>query len=91
MTQFDVLCQRVRSILLTDWDPIGIRDVSGAGDEYDAYVVPIAKRLMAGDRPSEVAKYLLETEVGSLGLNGNAPRARAIAEKLRGIAVSPGR
>jgi hypothetical protein len=31
----------VRRVLLEDWDPIGIRDVPQASDEYDSYVMPI--------------------------------------------------
>lgn len=31
----------IRTILLSDWDPLLVRDVSVAQDEYDAYVGPI--------------------------------------------------
>ena len=85
MSQFEGLCSRVRAILSTDWDPIGIRDVPEAKDEYEPYVTPIANKLIAAISVSELSRFLLEIEIDSLGLNGNRDRARAVAEKLRGI------
>ena len=86
MIEFDRLCQRIRAILSSDWDPIGVRDVPQAADEYEPYVIPVANRLMAGEPAAKLARFLLDTETNLLGLDGNARRARAVASKLRAIA-----
>jgi hypothetical protein len=33
--------RRIRSVLMDDWDPIGVQGVPEAADEYDSYVMPI--------------------------------------------------
>lgn len=86
MAEFDRLCQRIRAILSIDWDPIGVRDVPQAGDEYEPYVIPVANRLMARQPAAELARYLLDTETNLLGLDGNTRRAHAVALKLRAVA-----
>ncbi len=30
--------ESIRQVLLREWDPIGVRDVAEAQDEYDGYV-----------------------------------------------------
>jgi hypothetical protein len=87
MTQFERLCRAIGTILLADWDPIGIGDVAEAHDEYEPYVVPLANLLLARAPVSELSKYLLETEIGALGLHGNPRRAREAAEKLHAIRI----
>ena len=88
MSQFERLCQSVRAILATDWDPIGVRDVAEAKDEYEPYVAPIANRLIAAISRPDLSNYLLQIERGSMGLGGNNARARTVAEKLRRIEIS---
>jgi len=83
MTRFDRLCENVREVLLRYWDPIGIRDVPKARDEYDQYAVPIANMVLAGNSAAALAKHLLAIEIDSMGLKGNQERARLVAEKLR--------
>jgi hypothetical protein len=84
----DSLYERVRSILLTDWDPIGIQDVPQASDEYDQYVNALAKMVIARTPAPELSKRLLEIETQAMGLAGNRDRARAVADKLAKIASS---
>ena len=88
MSKFERLCSKVRAILSADWDPIGVRDVPEAKDEYEPYVVPVAKRLMAAISHSNLSNYLLEIETGTMGLGGDNDRARAVAEKLRDIEIA---
>jgi predicted polyphosphate/ATP-dependent NAD kinase len=85
MTPFDDLCEKVREVLLREWDPIGIRDVPNARDEYDQYVVPIANKVNARNTTSTIVKLLLEIEVDIMGLKGDDGRARRVAERLRGL------
>ncbi len=85
MTKLGLLNDRVRAVLLKDWDPIGIADVPQAQDEYDAYVPQVA-RLVAGGRSTvELSEYLLHLETDVLGLLGDRERARAVAGKLAEI------
>lgn len=86
MTRIQSLYKQIRTVLLTDWDPIGIRDVPQASDEYDAYVAPVAKMLAAGKSSSELSKYLTGIEIDAMGLAGDPARARSVADKLLRLA-----
>jgi len=82
---------RVRRILLQDWDPIGVRDIPEASDEYDsyadrAYVMLMDERATA-DR---IAAYLYGIAVEYMGLGHSTlgrEDARSVAEAL--VALRP--
>lgn len=76
----------IRKILLTEWDPIGVRDVAAAQDEYDAYVDAIAAALVADASIDELATHLLRIEGKFLETPPNQERARRVAEILHAIA-----
>jgi hypothetical protein len=76
------LFENVKRVLMHDWDPIGIRDVPQAQDEYDDYARQIARMLAAGISIADLSKDLLEIETGSMGLPGDSGRANAVARKL---------
>jgi hypothetical protein len=86
MTQMTVR-QRVRLILLNDWDPIDIRDVPQAQDEYDSYIASIEKMVIARSPTAELSNYLLQIETKTMGLRGDPARARSVAVKLRSIVL----
>ena len=48
MTEPANLMSQSRQVLLADWDPIGIRDVPQARDEYDGYAATIVRMLAGG-------------------------------------------
>jgi hypothetical protein len=76
---------QLRSILMHDWDPIGVRAVPEAADEYDSYLGPIAARLRDGKGADEIACFLTETEEVRMGLGmSEAARARnaVLAQRL---------
>ena len=77
--------ESVRQVLLQDWDPIGVRDIPQAGNEYDAYASPIAAKLTAKISMADLSKHLLEIETQSMGLAGNPERALVVAQKLRAL------
>jgi len=83
VTQFNKLYERVSAILLGEWDPIGIRDVPNAGDEYSSYATPIAKMIIARKSTFDLSNYLFRIEIDEMGLNGDKGRARSVAEKLK--------
>jgi len=59
MTHLDLLRSAVGKILLNDWDPVGVRDVAAAQDEYDQYVDPIVQMVVAGEPASVLSRYRL--------------------------------
>jgi len=85
MSQAADLFERVKLILMQDWDPIGIRAVPQALDEYDGYARPIAAMLATKISVSDLSKHLLEIEIKSMGLAGNWERALGVAQKLRAL------
>ena len=52
---------QIKKILLNEWDPIGIRDIKEAHDEYDSYAEYIYKQKISNKNMS-VCKYLTEIE-----------------------------
>ncbi len=83
MTAFDRLCARVREVLLHQWDPVGISDVPAVHDEYDPYVVPIARMVEDGDSVAAIASHLLKLEFEITGMQSNNERASVVAKRLR--------
>lgn len=73
---------KIRALLMREWDPIDIRDEPAARDEYDSYVPHIAGMVMAKKSPAELADYLLDIEKKRMGLTGNADRVRSVAIRL---------
>lgn len=82
---------RVRQILLHDWDPIGIQDISEASDEYDRYADRAYVMLMDEKATAEtIATYLQVIAAEHMGLGHSQQgdeRSRQVAEKL--IALRP--
>ena len=72
----------IRTILLKEWDPIGVADIPEAQDEYDAYVPGVYKRLISRASEEEIFTYLWEIETEYMGLCGNSSHTRAIAKRL---------
>jgi hypothetical protein len=57
----------IRSILMSEWDPIGVNDTPEA-DEYDGYVGPVLNLLNARASSDEIAAYLRKVETERMGL-----------------------
>jgi hypothetical protein len=79
--------EQIRQILLSDWDPIGIRDVPEAQDEYDSYVGGVYRLLADGASAVEVAKHLARIEGEQMGLPSSADGRLSVATKLCGLNV----
>lgn len=76
------LQQKIKVILLQEWDPIGVREIPEAQDEYDGYVSTIYSKLTSRKALNEVFDYLLWAENEHMGLTVDKQRTRSIAEKL---------
>jgi hypothetical protein len=76
-----VIQDRVRGVLNTDWDPIGVAD--SVTDEYDGYIGVIYSMLRRGTSPEELAAHLLQIEIDSMGLDGLPEEQRlGVARRL---------
>jgi hypothetical protein len=62
---------RIREVLNTEWDPIGVSDF--VADEYDGYIGGIMSMLRAGASQGAIAEHLLRIEVDAMGLETTAP------------------
>jgi uncharacterized protein (DUF2236 family) len=51
---------RLRHLLMAEWDPIGVRGVPQARDEYDSYLGLLADRLRTGTPAERIADLLAE-------------------------------
>jgi len=75
----------IKQILLQEWDPIGVKGVPEAQDEYDSYVWGVYSRLIRQASEQELFDYLWEMETDDMGLYGDASRTQAIVEKLMAL------
>ncbi len=75
----------IRRILLKEWDPIGVKDVPQAQNEYDSYTPQICKMLINHESSENIFQYLWKIETDYMGLSGNQNHTRSIAKKLADI------
>jgi hypothetical protein len=71
----------IQHILMSEWDPIGIKDFLNTEDEYDPYAMRVYSQLAAGADADQIAKYLTETEYGTMGL-GLGTQRRPASDRL---------
>lgn len=83
--QINTLEAKVQKILLLEWDPIGVKDIPEAQDEYDMYVSNICQMLRTGQSNTEVYKHLRWIETERIGLEGNEQHTQRIVAKLVGL------
>jgi hypothetical protein len=82
-TQAREIRAAIGRILLQDWDPIGVRDVPEAQDEYDSYVGGVYGLLVSGASPQAVAEHLCAVERERMALGQRQPAdLLLVAEKL---------
>ncbi len=77
--------KEIRRILLKDWDPIGIKDIAEAQDEYDTYVPAISQMITSHKSVHEIFEYLWWIETEHMGLIGNKQITKFIAAKLQSL------
>jgi len=80
--------ERIRQVLLHEWDPIGVSDMPEAQDEYDSYVGGIYRLLASGASEYQIIERLYNLETVSMGLTGNRERLKRVAGKLAELGVS---
>ncbi len=72
----------IRTILLKDWDPIGVADTAEAENEYDSYVAQIYGMLIRREPSSKLLEFLWWAETENMGLCGNRAHTTQVAERL---------
>jgi len=72
----------IKQILIKEWDPIGVKDVPEAQDEYDSYVPGVYKLLIRRESEEKIFRYLWKIETDFMALCGNRNHTKAIAHKL---------
>ncbi len=72
----------VDAVLLSEWDPIGVRSVPEAVDEYTSYAPGIAGMILKGGTLEEIATHLMEIEKDRMGLEPSWDRASSVSRRL---------
>ena len=65
------LYRRVDEVLTYVWDPIGVREVPQARDEYRSYLPQVFQRVLDAVEAAPIAEYLLAIEAESMGFTPN--------------------
>ena len=79
-----MLHETVKSILLNEWDSIGINEFEEATDEYDAYVALICHMIAEGKSVFEFHRFLCSA-IDAMGLDGDGQSEQVLAEKLAAL------
>jgi hypothetical protein len=72
----------IRTILLTEWDPIGVSHVPEAQDEYDSYVGDVYNLLITHVDRHSLFFHLWQIETEHMGLSGDRQHTEAIVDQL---------
>jgi len=76
------LLNKVKRVLLVDWDPIGIKNLPDAMTEYDGYAPGIYQLLMTSRSADEMYEHLRWIVVDRMGLDENEIHTMAVAKLL---------
>lgn len=80
--------QSIRTLLLNEWDPVGVKDEPTAQDEYDHYVPAILGLLERGASAAEIEQYLGDVSGFDMGLVAVAERDRTVARALSKLTLA---
>jgi hypothetical protein len=72
----------IKQILMNEWDPIGVRDILEAQDEYDSYVPDIHGLLIHHESEEKLLEHLWLIETDYMGLCGNRHKTENVAKLL---------
>jgi len=75
------LTSLVRNALLNEWDPIGVKGIPEAVDEYDGYVAKVCELVTAGNK-QKLIDHLWWIETERMGLTGDRKATEGFAERL---------
>ena len=77
------LYEGIYTVLLNDWDPLGVSRIPEAQDEYNAYLPRIFHMVLEGAGASKIAEYLQYVLDERMGFGSSAIEEQiAAAEKI---------
>jgi hypothetical protein len=74
--------EKIRHILMSEWDPIGVKEIPEASDEYDLYLGDVYALVVGNAGLSKIAEYLRWVEVERMEVVDERG-APLLAEKVR--------
>jgi hypothetical protein len=78
----------IRRVLMAEWDPIGVKDVPEASDEYDGYIGGIYRLLHDGASDERIAEHLSQIETEAMGLPSVDPGSYlSLIKHLRALVI----
>ena len=87
----DFIRDRVREILLNDWDPHDAARSEAARRTYDTYIGPICRLLLSGAGEDALVEYLHGREQESMCFPSlGTARLRRVARKLLAVGAGGG-
>jgi hypothetical protein len=80
--QVQGLIEKIRDVLINDWDPIGVGDNPNLREEYDSTLSPLLAALSKGAGEDELSSILAAAET-RFGVSGdNARRERTVTKLM---------
>jgi hypothetical protein len=77
------LMSEIRRVLMNVWDPIGVKEIANAQDEYDSYIGGIYHLLRIGASDERIQEHLWLLVTETMGLSG--ARKGDMAETVRAL------
>lgn len=71
----------IRTLLRSEWDPIGVSGRGAPEDEYDRYALQVFAMLQDGADVASIASYLTGVVTDRMSLTGRPEVDRRIAER----------
>jgi hypothetical protein len=77
--------EALKSLLLREWDPLGLSGCDGADNHYEPHAVRVLEMLTEGADAAALASYLNSVVTTELSVTGNVACDRATAVKAVAI------
>jgi hypothetical protein len=82
------IMRQIGTILLQDWDPLGVNHIPEAREEYESYVGGVYRLLASRANAAEIAEHLRKIEFRQMGLGrATIELLMPVAEKLVALNV----
>lgn len=85
MKKNEDIITKVKTILLNEWDPIGVKGLPEAADEYDDYAAAICKMIADGKHETDFYDYLFWVESTRICLNVNIAHTKLVAKRIAAL------